>query len=180
MAYNFSNFKTELKNTEEWLAKEFSQLHTGRATPALLDGIEVESYGAKQPLKNVATISIEDPKTLLIAPWDKSLIKVIEKAITIENLGLGINSGDAGVRVVFPQLTTETRTNLVKVLKSRLEDARVAVRQEREKALTEMKNSDMSEDEKHAGKEQAQKFVDDTNRNLEALFEKKEVEVMTL
>jgi ribosome recycling factor len=79
MQYNFSNFKNELKKTEEFLSKEYNQLNIGRASPMVLDGINVESYGSFVPLKNVASVSIEDPKTLRIAPWDKNQIKGIEK-----------------------------------------------------------------------------------------------------
>ncbi len=180
MAYNFSQFKAELKKVEEWLAKEFSQVHTGRASPILLDSVNVDSYGSLMPIKNVASIAIEDPRTLRVAPWDKNLIKAIEKAIMIADIGLSTVVDDAGLRVIFPQLTTETREKLVKVVKDKLEDARVSVRQEREKALNEMKNSDMSEDEKFRGKEEAQKYVDETNQNLESLFDKKEAEIMSI
>src|SRR5438552_2254290 len=114
MAYNFSNFKTELKKVEEWLLKEYSQIHTGRASPAVLDSAMVSSYGSNMPIKNVAAISIEDPKTLRISPWDKSQVKDIEKAILASNLGLSVATDDMGLRVIFPHLTTETRTSLVK------------------------------------------------------------------
>jgi len=87
MQYNFSNFKTGLKKIEEFLGKEYSQLNIGRASPMVLDGVMVESYGSRVPLKNVASVSIEDPKTLRIAPWDKSQVKEIEKAIIASNLG---------------------------------------------------------------------------------------------
>src|SRR3989338_5188514 len=133
MQYNFSNFKTELKKVTDFLSKEYSQLNIGRASPMVLDGVSVESYGSRVPLKNVANISIEDPKTLRIAPWDKSQIKDIEKAINASNLGLSLATDDLGIRVIFTQLTTETRITLVKVLKERLEEARITVRRERER-----------------------------------------------
>jgi len=79
MQYNFSNFKIEIKKVQEFLSKEYSQLNIGRASPMVLDGVSVESYGSRVPLKNVANISIEDPKTLRVAPWDKSQIKDVEK-----------------------------------------------------------------------------------------------------
>jgi ribosome recycling factor len=142
----------------------------------VLDGVSVSSYGSYMPLKNVANISIEDPKTLRIAPWDKSQIKDIEKAIISENLGLSVATDDMGIRVIFPQLTTETRQKLVKVLKEKLEEARITVRRERETVLGEM--SLLTEDEKFRAKEELQKIIDETNANLEAIFEKKEKEVM--
>jgi ribosome recycling factor len=176
MAYNTQNFKMELKKVEEWLSKEYSQVHTGRATPIVLDSIMVESYGSFMPIKNVAGITIEDPKTLRIAPWDKSQIKGIESAIAQANLGLSVVSDSDGVRVIFPMLTTENRTKLVKVLKEKLEDARINIRKERQNEMDKL--DDLSEDEKKNNKEDIQKCVDDSNQNLESIFDKKETELM--
>jgi ribosome recycling factor len=183
MQYNFSNFKLSLKKVEEFLSKEYSQLSTGRASPMVLDSISVESYGSMQSVKNVASISIEDPKTLRIAPWDKNQIKSIEKAILLDDLGLSVAVDDAGIRVIFPQLTTETRQKLVKVLKEKLEESRITVRRERGNVWEEIqkleKDGKMTEDEKNRSKDELQKIIDETNKNLEAVFEKKEKEVIS-
>lgn len=176
MSYNTQNFKTELKKIEEWLSKEYGQVHTGRATPVILDSIMVISYGSHMPIKNVAGITIEDPKTLRIAPWDKNQIKDIENAINDANLGLSVVSDSDGVRVIFPMLTTENRTKLAKVLKEKLEDARISIRKERQVEID--KTEDLPEDEKKRAKEDIQKCVDDSNKNLEAIFTKKETEIM--
>lgn len=176
MAYNTTVFKTELKKIEEWLSKEYSQVHTGRATPIVLDSIMVSSYGSYMPIKNVAGITIEDPKTLRVAPWDKNQIKDIESAISASNLGLSVVSDSDGVRVIFPMLTTENRTKLVKVLKEKLEDARISVRKERQNEMDKL--SDLSEDEIKRGKDDIQKAVDESNSNLEVIFAKKENEIM--
>ncbi|OGI60511.1 hypothetical protein A2641_03185 [Candidatus Nomurabacteria bacterium RIFCSPHIGHO2_01_FULL_37_25] len=182
MQYNFSNFKIELKKVEEFLGKEYSQLNIGRASPMVLDGVNVLSYGSHVPLNNIANISIEDPKTLRIAPWDKSQIKDIEKAIVGANLGLSVATDDLGLRVIFPQLTTETRQTLVKVLKEKLEGERITARRERERIWEDIqakqKEGKLTEDEKFKAKEELQKIVDEINRNLEASFEKKQKEVM--
>lgn len=182
MAYNFTNFKSELKKVEEFLSKEYSQLNIGRASPMVLDSVMVESYGGRVPIKNVASVSIEDPKTLRINPWDKSNIKEIEKSIMAANLGLSTAVDDSGMRVIFPQLTGETRQKLVKVLKDKLEDARISVRKLRENVWDEVqeqeKASKLTEDEKFRAKDELQKIIDETNKNLEAIFEKKEAEVM--
>jgi ribosome recycling factor len=182
MQYNFSNFKVELKKVEEFLSKEYTQLNIGRASPMVLDGISVDSYGSFVPLKNVASVSIEDPKTLRIAPWDKTQVKGIEKAIIGANLGLSVATDDLGLRVIFPQLTTETRQTLVKVLKEKLEESRIVVRQEREVVTRDMevkqKEAVMTEDEVFRAKEELQKIITETNAKLEAIFEKKESEVM--
>ncbi len=176
MAYNTSNLKAELKQVEEWLSKEYSSVHTGRATPLILDSIMVESYGMRSPIKNVAGITIEDSKTLRIAPWDKNQIKEIEKAITAANLGLSIVSDSDGVRAIFPMLTTENRSKLVKILKEKLEDSRINVRKGRQAAIDGL--TDLSEDETKRAKEEIQKCVDESNSNLEAIFAKKEIDLM--
>lgn len=176
MSYNTSNFKQELKKVEEWLSREYSQVHTGRATPLVLDGVSVESYGSRMPIKNVAGITIEDPKTLRIAPWDKNQIKEIESAVMAANLGLSVVSDSDGVRVIFPMLTTENRAKLVKILKDKLEDARISVRKERGDEMNKI--GDLSEDEEKRAKDEIQKCVDEANKNLEAIFAKKESEVM--
>jgi ribosome recycling factor len=176
MSYNTQNFKIELKKVEEWLSKEYGQVHTGRATPMVLDSIMVESYGSHMPIKNVAGVTIEDTKTLRVAPWDKNQIKDIESAINASNLGLSVVSDSDGVRVIFPMLTTENRTKLVKILKEKLEDARISVRKERQSEIDKL--DDLSEDEKKRGKDDIQKCVDESNQNLEAIFAKKEKEIM--
>jgi ribosome recycling factor len=182
MQYNFSNFKIGIKKIEEFLGKEYSQLSTGRASVVVMDAVSVESYGSHQPVKNVASISIEDPKTLRISPWDKNQIKAIEKAIVVADLGLSVATDEAGIRVIFPQLTTETRQKLVKVLKEKLEEARITVRRERgtiwDDIQKQEKDGKMNEDEKMRAKDELQKIVDEVNKNLEIIFERKEKEIM--
>ena len=176
MPYNTNNFKIEVKKIEEWLSKEFSQVHTGRATPMVLDSITLEVYGARTPIKNVASVNIEDPKTLRVAPWDKNQIKDIESAIMAANLGLSVMSDSDGVRVIFPMMTTENRTKLTKILKEKLEEARIRVRKIRGEEIDTL--DDLPEDEQKRAKDDIQKYVDEANKNLEAIFTKKEVEVM--
>ena len=182
MQYNFSNFKSGLKKKEDFLGKEYSQLNVGRASPMVLDGVSAESYGSYVSIKNIASISIEDPKTLRIVPWDKSQIKNIEKAINASNLGLSVATDNMGIRVIFPQLTTETRENLVKILKEKLEEARITVRKEREivwdNVQAQEKSGKLTEDEKFRAKDELQKIINETNKNLEIIFEKKKQEVM--
>jgi ribosome recycling factor len=181
MAYNFSTFKTRSKEIEEWLAKEFSSLRTGKASPMILDSVMVEAYGAKTPLKHVAAISIEDAKTLKVTPWDSSQLKGIESAIGQANLGVSTSPDSSGVRVIFPDLTTERRSQLIKVMKDKLEDARVSIRKEREKTWNEIQEDErtgkISEDEKFKAKDELQKLVDDTNGKLEEMSDRKEKEI---
>ncbi|HEU0085948.1 MAG TPA: ribosome recycling factor [Candidatus Paceibacterota bacterium] len=182
MQYNFSKFKEGLKKAEDYLAKEYRELNIGRASPAVLDGIMIESYGARMPLKNVASVTIEDQKTLRIVPWDKGHIKEIEKAVTVSNLGLSTAVDEAGIRVIFPHLTTETREKLVRLLKERLEDARITVRKERESVWDDIQSQEkagqMTEDEKFKAKDALQKLVDEANKSLETNFDSKQKEVL--
>ena len=129
-----------------------------------------------QPIRNLASISIEDPKTIRITPWDKNAVKAIEKALTDSNMGLGVVADSDGIRLIFPALTTERRQQTVKILGQLQEDARIRVRKIRGDAIDAL--DDMSEDEKRNSKDEIQKIVDTTNTNLEAIFKKKEVEVM--
>ncbi len=166
----------EFKKIEEWLTNEYGQIHSGRATPMVLDGLQVELYDMMQPVRNVASISIEDPKTIRIAPWDKNAVKAIEKALTDSNLGLGVVADSDGIRLIFPALTTERRQQTVKILGQLQEEARIRVRKVRGDFMDELK--DLPEDDQRRGKDDIQKLVDATNANLEAIFNKKEVEVM--
>lgn len=130
------------------------------------------------PIKNIASINIEDAKTLRIIPWDKSAIKEIEKGIMTSDLGLSTSVDSDGIRVIFPMLTTENRQKLVKVLKEKLEDARISVRKVREEMLSQVKEDKLPEDDERRIKEELQKIVDETNKSLENAFNKKEIEVM--
>ena len=184
MAYDFSDFKEKTEKAKQRLHSEFLKLNIGRASPSILDGVLVEAYGAKTPISNLGSISIEDPKTLLISPWDKSQIKETEKAIIASNLGLSVSVGDAGLRVHFLQMTEESRGKIVKTLKEKLEESRIAVRQARdfvwEDAQEKEKSGEISEDEKFRLKENLQTLTDNANTELLELFESKEKEVVTI
>ena len=125
MSYNFSSIKDGVKKVQEWLQKELSAVRTGRATPALLDGITVESYGTFVQLAHVAAVSIEDAKTLRVAPWDRSQMKAIESAIQAANLGVSAVSDGASIRVSFPDVTADRRKLLLKLVNEKTEEAKV-------------------------------------------------------
>ena len=179
--YDFSHIEEKLRDAQEWLREEYKGVRTGRATPTLLDGIHVESYGTRMPLNQVANVGTEDARTLRVSVWDVSQVKAVEKAIAAANLGVGVSSDEKGVRVTFPELTAERRTTLVKLAKEKLEDARQSVRGAREDAWSDIqekeRSSEMSEDEKFRAKDELQKHVDATNEALEALFTKKQEEI---
>ncbi|GMQ95398.1 MAG: ribosome recycling factor [Patescibacteria group bacterium] len=182
MSYDFSGTKNKICEIERWFEKELSGIHTGRATPSLLDGVAVDSYGAKVAVSHVASITTEDPRTLRIAPWDKTQMKEIEKAIDVADLGVSVSVDDAGLRVFFPELTTERRALFVKVSKEKLEDARVSVRAEREKVWSDIqekeREGELSEDDKFRLKDELQDIVDKVNKKLEEMAERKEKEIM--
>ena len=181
MIYDFKILKEKVKGVEEWLKKEYMGLRTGVASPSILDGVQVESYGARLPINQVANIGIEDTRVIRITPWDKSQGKAIEKAIMVANLGVSVGADDKGVRVFFPELTTERREILIKAAKAKLEEARVNLRREREEIWIDIqakeKEGIMTEDEKFRFKNDMQKIVDEVNANLEVLLEKKEKEI---
>jgi len=179
---NFSEFKERIKEIGEWLDKELTTLRTGRATPAILDGVKVESYGSKLPINQVAGVGIEDARTIKITPWDKTQIAEIEKSINDSGLGLSVSSNDAGVRVSFPELTEERREALVKVLKNKLEEAKISLRRERDEVWDNIqkkeRDGEITEDDKFRLKDEMQKLVDGAQKSLEEKTKKKETEIM--
>jgi ribosome recycling factor len=181
MKYDFAILDQKLIGAREWLAREFTGVRTGRASPAILDSIMVSAYGALSPLKSVANISVEDARTLRITPWDPTLVKDIERAIVASNTGLGTSADSTGLRATFPELTGERRQELIKLAKGKLEEARTTVRVSRDeckKHIQELeKEGGMSEDEKFGFIEELQKRVDGANAELERLFSSKETEM---
>ena len=181
MSYDFSIFKKRITEIEEWLVKELGTIRTGRATPAILDSVRVESYGARLPISNVAGITLEDARTIRITPWDKAVVKDIEKAISADNLGLSLSVDDKGIRVIFPELTSERRAGLLKLLKSKHEEARVSLRKVRDEIWDDIQDKEkdgaMSEDDKFRGKDEMQKMVDNSNKKFDDLVEKKTKEI---
>ena len=181
MIYDFSFLKKKLKEIDEHLKKELAGIRAGRATPAILDAVLIESYGAKLAVKELANILVEDAKTLKIAPWDATQTKNIEKAIVAANLGLSISVGDAGIRVTFPELTAERRQAILKTAKEKLEQAKVALRQERDRIWKDIQEKEkaggMGEDEKFRLKNELQKEVAAAGKNFDGQFDKKEKEL---
>ncbi len=181
MAYDFKAFEKRLKEIEEKAAKELAGIRTGRATPAILDGVMVESYGTRVPITQVANVGVEDARSIKISPWDAAMGKEIEKAIMLANLGVSVGSTDAGVRVTFPELTGESRQKLLKLAKDRVEEMRTALRIARDEVWNDIqkqeKDKTITEDEKFRYKDEMQKRVDATNKNFESMLERKEKEI---
>jgi ribosome recycling factor len=179
--FDFKPFDGKVAASKEWLAKEYRGLRTGRAAPAILDGVQVSAYGSMMPLKQVGNIAVEDARTLRVSAYDATIIKDIERAISAANLGVGTASDGASVRVTFPELTSERRDQLVKLAKGKLEEARAAVRVARDEAWKDIQNREkegtLTEDDKFQLKEELQKKVDAGNDDLQQAFERKESEM---
>lgn len=182
MAYSFVSFQKKTEDIAQWLRGEFSSIRTGQATPTILDKVSVESYGSRMSIREVASVNTEDAKTLRIAPWDMSQVKNIEKGIQDAELGLSISIDEKGLRVSFPDLTSERRVSLVKLLKQKYEEARVTLRLEREKIKSDIdakqKSGEMSEDEKFRYSAELQKYVEEANSKLDEMAAKKEIEIL--
>ncbi len=179
--FNFGDLKEKIKNVDDWFAKELSSIRTGRATPAVLDFVEVLAYGQKMSIKEIANILTEDAKTIRIEPWDQSVAKEIEKAIVSSNLGLSVAPFEKGLRVIFPELTSERREQFVKIVKGKLEEARASLRSARDKTWKEIEEKEklggMGEDDKFRLKTDMQKLIDDGNKKIDETAAKKEADI---
>ncbi len=181
MAYDFKPFEKRIKEIEDRLTKELGGVRTGRAAPAILDSIQVESYGSRMSINQVATVTAEDARTLRISPYDMSQAKEIEKAIMQANLGLSVALDERGVRVSFPELTAERRTSLIKIAKERLEETRTSLRSARDEVWSDIqtleKDGEMPEDDKFRSKDEMQKRVDAANKKFDDMLARKEKEI---
>ncbi len=174
-------FKNELEKIEESLKVEFSSLRIGRATPALVENILVDCYGSKVPVKQLASISAPEPRILIIEPWDRTVLPNLEKAIITSDLNLNPVVDKNLIRISIPPLTEERRKALIKILGSKLEEAKIKYRGSRDKIMKEINElfdaKKITEDEKFKMKEEVQKLINSTNQNLENLLKSKEEEI---
>lgn len=171
-----------MKGAIQALEEDLAGIRTGRATPVLVERLHVEYYGAPTPLIQLASISIPDPRTIMIRPFESSMIKGIERAILASELGLTPNNDGKVIRLNLPPLTEERRRELVKVVNSRLEEARVAARNVRRDVIRDMreyqKEKLISEDELKAGEESLQKLIDEIVKQIDHVGSRKEKEIM--
>jgi len=181
---NINDFKSDFIKAVDFLKQDIAGLRTGRASSAMVEGIMVDAYGTHQPLKAVASIVVQDAKTLVLEPWDKTILAAVEKGV--RDSGLGINPQNDGriIRLSMPELTTERRTELTKVLHQKLEAARVAVRKVREEVkemvVMEEKDGGIGEDEKFRLIDDLEKLVKEYNDQIKTIGEKKEEEINTV
>ncbi|MFZ2187881.1 MAG: ribosome recycling factor [Candidatus Moraniibacteriota bacterium] len=171
-------------NAVEHFASEAAKIRTGRANPGLVEGLIVDYYGTKTPLKQIASIAIPEARQIVIQPWDKGSLVQIEAAIRESDLGLNPGNDGLAIRIILPSLTEDRRRDLVKALNSRAEESRIAIRTIREGIWKDIQDKErageISEDDKFLGKDELQKVVDDYNQKLEAVRKKKEEEILTV
>lgn len=173
--------EAKMQKTLDVLAKELAAVRAGRANPAVLDKITVEYYGAPTPLNQVAAISTPDPRTLAVQPWDGSVLKAIEKAIQVSDLGINPQNDGKQIRLSFPPLTEERRKELIKGASKTGEEAKVALRNIRRDAMDKFKklqkSSEITEDDFKNMEKDMQKFTDDFIKKVDELCAKKEKEL---
>lgn len=174
----------EFLSAIEHLKSELQSIRSNRATPTLVEHLKVEAYGAQMKLLEVASITVPEPRTIAVQPWDATLLKDIERALNEANLNMGIGNDGTVIRLTLAPLTTETRQALVKVLNQKLETARIQLRQIREKAragvVAAERSKDLTEDDRYAAEEELDSVVKKFTDQINELGERKEAEIMTV
>ncbi len=183
-ANQHKEFETKMQKTIEVVKSDFASVRAGRANASVLDKIQVEYYGAMTPLQQVASISSPDPRSLMIQPWDQSLLKAIEKAIQTSDLGINPQNDGKVIRLAFPQLTEERRKELTKQVKKYGESGKVAIRNIRRDAMDQYKarekKSEITEDTLKDYENDLQKLTDKYCKEIDALVAAKEQELMAV
>lgn len=181
---DYIEFESKMKKTAEVLKTQLASVRAGRANAAVLDQITVDYYGVPTPIQQVASVSVPDPRSLLIQPWDVSVLKGIEKAILASELGINPQNDGRAIRLVFPQLTEERRKELAKQVKKYGEEAKVAVRNIRREAIDKFKKqqkaSEITEDDYKTVEKDIQKLTDDYIKEVEGIADKKEKELFEI
>ena len=181
---DYKVYTDRMEKTLNALESQFAAVRAGRANAAVIDHIRVDYYGVPTPIGQVGTVSTPDPRTLVIQPWDKSLLKTIEKAILASDLGINPQNDGVVIRLAFPQLTEERRRDLAKQVRKYSEDGKVAIRNIRRDAMDDFKNmkkkSEITEDDQKAMEKDIQKLTDDYTKKVEDLTAKKEKELYAI
>jgi ribosome recycling factor len=183
MNEKIKEYSDKMQKSYDFLKEELASIRAGRANPHVLDKIKVDYYGTPTPIQQVGNVSVPEARIIQIAPWDKTLIKDIEKAIMTSDLGITPSNDGAVIRLVFPELTEERRKQLAKDIRKKGEDAKVAVRNVRRDgndALKKLKGSDVSEDEINDLNDELQKITDKFIKDIDAVIEDKNKEIMTV
>ena len=176
-------YEDKMKKAFEFLENDYAAIRAGRANPHVLDKLRVDYYGTPTPIQQVGNVTVPEARIIQIAPWEKSMIKAIEKAIMTSDIGIHPSNDGSVIRLVFPELTEERRKDLAKDVKKKAEDSKVAVRNIRRDgndALKKLGKTEISEDEIKQLEEQLQKMTDKFIKDIDALMEKKAKEIMTV
>lgn len=181
MSSEYAAYTDRMNKTLDALKSQFASVRAGRANAAVIDHIRVEYYGTPTPINQIGTVSTPDPRTLVIQPWDKSVLKAVEKAIQASDLGINPQNDGTVIRLAFPQLTEERRRDLVKQVRKYSEDGKVAIRNIRRDAMEDFKDqkkkSEITEDDQKKMEKDVQKLTDDYIKQIEDLTSKKEKEL---
>jgi len=177
-----NKIKPDLDRALEYFKGELSKIRVGRATPAMVEDIEINCYGQLMPLKQIANISTPQAQSIIIQPWDKHILENIEKGISTSSLGLTPIVDGEVIRINIPPLSEERRRELVKNINDKAEETRISIRHKREEAWKEIqeleKNGDIREDDKFRGKDELQKIIDEYNEKVDEIKNKKEREIL--
>lgn len=181
---DFNSIEEKMKKTISVFEESLSEVRAGRANPNILNKITVDYYGVATPINQIAGISVPEPRMILIQPWDISMLKEIEKAINIAEIGINPNNDGKVIRLAFPELTEERRKDLVKDIRKIAEESKVAIRAIRrdgmDMAKTAQKNTEMTQDDLTAAETKIQKMTDTKIAEIDELLAKKEKEIMTV
>lgn len=181
---DFNSIEEKMKKTISVFEESLSEVRAGRANPNILNKITVDYYGVATPINQIAGISVPEPRMILIQPWDISMLKEIEKAINIAEIGINPNNNGKVIRLAFPELTEERRKDLVKDIRKIAEESKVAIRAIRrdgmDMAKTAQKNNEMTQDDLTAAETKIQKMTDTKIAEIDELLAKKEKEIMTV
>lgn len=183
MNEKLSQFEVKMGKTYDNLVGEFGAIRAGRANPKILDRLRVDYYGTPTPIQQVGNVSVPEPRMIVIQPWDKTLLKAIEKAILTSDIGINPSNDGTCIRLVFPELTEERRKDLVKEVKKKGEAAKVATRNIRRDGndyLKKLGKEDISEDEIKDLEDELQKLTDKAIKNIDKLIDEKSSEIMTV
>lgn len=183
MDQRLQQYDEKMKKNYEFLESDYMTIRAGRANPHVLDRIKVDYYGTMTPLQQVGNITVPEARMIQIAPWEKSLIKEIEKAIMMSDVGITPSNDGSVIRLVFPELTEERRKDLVKEIRKKAEESKVVVRNIRREgndAFKKLVKEDVSEDEVKELEDELQKITDKHIKDIDALMEEKSKEIMTV
>ena len=182
MATNINDFETKMKKTISVLNSDLASIRAGRANPAILDRVSVEYYGVSTPLTQIGNVSVPDPRSILIQPWDAGILKDVEKAILASDVGITPNNDGKSIRLNFPPLTEERRKEIVKDVHKKGEEAKVAIRSIRRDAMdsykNDKKNNEITEDDLKQSEVDVQKLTDKFSKDIDSIVSAKEKEIL--